>query len=87
VRLIFFAGKVSYQPMADFLSKASALLSYHVAWDAYTGTNYYYAAASLTYTFDAFGGHLGISASYGYGNSETTGNLTNQVKLGLSGKF
>jgi hypothetical protein len=74
-------------PLADFLSKTTALLSYHLDWYAYTGRNYSYAAASVTYTFDALGGHVGVTASYGYGNSETTGNMTNQVKLGLSGKF
>jgi hypothetical protein len=74
-------------PLASFLGNTSALITYHVAWDSYTGRNFSYAAASVTYTFPAFGGHLGVSAAYAYGDSETTGNLTNQVKLGLSGKF
>jgi hypothetical protein len=31
--------------------------------------------------------HFAISASYGYGNSETTANKTSQIKLGLAAKY
>jgi hypothetical protein len=80
----------------------SALVSYHASWDSYSGSNYSWTSASVTYTLDVktlasalllnvdpkkVTGHFGITGSYGYGNSETTGNKTNQVKLGLSAKF
>jgi len=75
------------EPLKTFLAGTSTLITFHESWDSYTGRNFMWAAASITYTFDALSGHFGVSASYGYGNSETTGNLTNQVKLGLSAKF
>jgi hypothetical protein len=46
---------------------------------------------SVSYSFasnpNKFLSHFGLTASYGYGNSEATGNKTNQVKLGLAAKF
>jgi hypothetical protein len=78
------------------LAPWSALISAHTSWDDYTGRNFYWASASVTYTFGtkaqidnakAEAGHIGVTLSYGYGNSETTGNLMSQVKLGLSAKF
>ena len=68
----------------DWLYKISSLITLHEAVDAYTGRNYRWAAVSLTYNIAEY---LGVSASYGYGNSEQTGALTSQAKLGLSGKF
>jgi hypothetical protein len=88
-------GDIAWAPLAPW----SALVSYHASWDEYTGRNFSWTSASITYTFgkiahvdndepkDDKTGHVGLSLSYGYGNSETTGNLTNQVKLGLSVKF
>jgi hypothetical protein len=73
--------------LKGLLSATSSSITFHEAWDAYTGRNYMWVAASLTYTFEALNSHFGISAGYGYGNSEATGTLTNQVKLGLSAKF
>jgi hypothetical protein len=68
----------------DWLYKITSLVTLHEAWDAYTGRYYRWTAVSLTYNVAEY---FGVSASYGYGNSEQTGALMNQVKLGLSGKW
>jgi hypothetical protein len=70
----------------DFLVNSTVLVSNHVSWDVYTGKEYSWTSASLAYTFPKFQ-HLGITLSYGYGNSEASGNRTNQVKLGFAVKF
>jgi hypothetical protein len=76
------------QQFADYLSNVSILATFHEEWDTYTGRNFYWAAVSTTYTFAAFvDKSFGVTVSYGYGNSETTGNLTNQVKLGFSAEW
>jgi hypothetical protein len=59
-------------------------LLYHASDEVYTGRGFSWAQATLTYNLTT---HVGLSASYGYGNSETTGNNTNQIKLGLAGKL
>jgi hypothetical protein len=72
----------------DFLNALSSTVTLHESWDSYTGKNYEWFMASLTYTFKTVEGYaFGVSASYGYGNSEATGALTNQVKLGFSFKL
>lgn len=71
--------------LADFLSNVTVQATYHDDWDAYTGRNFSMVAVSAVYTFPQQ--HFGISASYGHGNSEVTGNLTNQVKMGFAAKF
>jgi hypothetical protein len=68
------------------LATTSALATYHSSSDVYSGREYSWTQASITYSFGN-DGHFGISGSYGYGNSETTGNLTSQFKLGFSAKL
>jgi hypothetical protein len=78
------------QSLRDFLGNTSALITNHESWDQYTGKEYSWTAVSLSYTFPGQNNepsHLGVTASYGYGNSEATGNKTNQVKAGLAVKF
>jgi hypothetical protein len=90
------AGDTAWAPLAPW----SALIAYHSSWNEFTGHNFSWTSTSITYTFGAkrhfdtdkdltptAAAHVGLSLSYGYGNSETTGNLTSQWKLGLSVKF
>jgi hypothetical protein len=69
---------------ADFLAATFATITFHASTDVYSGRDYSWTAVSLTHTFTPY---LGITATYGTGNSEATGNLTRQVKAGLSVKF
>jgi hypothetical protein len=73
-------------PIRTILDRTTVNMTYHASTDAYTGRDYSWALAGLTYNLDSTG-HFGISANYGYGNSETTGNKTSQVKIGLAAKF
>jgi hypothetical protein len=61
-------------------------ITYHASWDTYSGRSYSWLQSVLTYNLDP-GGHVALSAGYGYGNSETTANMTSQFKVGLAGKF
>ncbi|MGO9328505.1 MAG: hypothetical protein ACLQJ0_10360 [Steroidobacteraceae bacterium] len=80
-------GLLTYpQPWRDFLSATFFSASYHVSDDVRTGREYSWALMTLTHNLQS-DGKYGISVSYGIGNSETTGNKTEQFKIGLSGKF
>jgi hypothetical protein len=74
------------EPLKDFFEKAFLTATYHVSEDIYSGRNYSWSLLTLTYNLNSKG-TFGISASYGFGNSEMTGNRTDQVKVGLSGKL
>jgi len=76
--------------LREFLGNTSALITNHESWDTYTGKEYSWTAISVSYTFPGYNNgpsHLGVSTSYGFGNSEATGNVTRQAKLGLAVKF
>jgi hypothetical protein len=73
-----------WEPFTGFWNKTFLTLTYHAAVDTYAERNYYLALGTVTYNIIP---NIGIALSYGYGNSETTGNNTSQIKLGLSGKF
>jgi len=66
------------------LSKMLFTVTYHASNETYTGREFSWVQAGLTYNLTD---HFGLSASYGYGNSEITANNTSQIKLGLSGKL
>jgi hypothetical protein len=68
----------------SILSKMLLTLVYHPSVEVYTGRGLSWAQATLSYNLTT---NFAISASYGYGNSETTGNNTSQAKLGLALKF
>jgi hypothetical protein len=73
-----------------FFGNSSVILTNHESWDQYTGKEYSWTAVSYNYTFpgaDKQPSHLGLSASYGFGNMESSGNFAKQVKLGLAAKF
>jgi hypothetical protein len=70
--------------LADFLAATFATVTYHVSADAYSGREYSWTSVSLSHSFTP---NLGVTASFGSGSSEGTGNLTRQAKLGLSVKF
>jgi hypothetical protein len=74
----------------EFLGSSSLILTNHESWDQYTGKEYAWTAISFNYTFPGLDGqpsHVGLSASYGFGNSDASGNLSKQAKLGLAVKF
>jgi hypothetical protein len=76
----------------DFLTRFALQITNHESWDQFTGKEYSWTATSVTYTFPPLKGwpnapNFGLSASYGFGNSEATGNLTKQVKIGLAAKL
>ena len=74
------------KPLRDFFATTFFTASYHVSDDVRTGREYSWALMTLTHNLQP-DGKYGISVSYGIGNSETTGNKTEQFKIGLSGKF
>ncbi len=61
-------------------------VTYHASWDTYSGRNYSWLQTVFTYNLND-DGNIAASASFGYGNSETTANMTSQIKLGLAGKY
>jgi hypothetical protein len=75
--------------LADVINKTTAILTFHESWDAYTSKNYRWVLASLNYTVPAPNktGSFGVTLSYGYGNSEITGALTSQAKIGFTYKY
>lgn len=68
------------------LKNLSATLTNHESWDVYTNKYYTWNAISVTYTIPQFQA-IGITATYGNGNAEATGNQTNQFKIGVSLKL
>ena len=76
-------GKI-WEPFPGFWERTFATVTYHFAVDTDSGRNYALTMATLAYNVSD---HLTISGSYGYGNSEATGNFQNQFKVGLAAKF
>lgn len=74
------------EPIREFFRDSFLTATYHVSQDIYSGRNYSWSLVTLTHNLDPKG-NFGISVSYGFGNSEMTGNRTDQVKVGLSGKL
>jgi hypothetical protein len=69
-----------------FLSKFVVTVTYHPAYELYSGRSLSWFDASITYNLDP-SGHFGITASYSNGESEDTGRSTDIAKVALSGKF
>jgi hypothetical protein len=90
--VIFNFDPTFLPPQLQFLQKCSVQLTNHESWEQYTGKEYNWSQASFTYTIppptsSPNAPNFGVTASFGYGNSETTGNLTKQVKIGLAAKL
>jgi len=73
-------------PIRWILQQTSVSITYHASWDTYSGRAYSWVQPALTVNLNP-DDHFAISASYGYGNSETTANKTSQIKLGLAAKY
>jgi hypothetical protein len=67
----------------SFIASTSATITNHESWDSYIGKEYSWTMVAFTYTNPDMP-NFGVTATYGYGNSEATGIKTNQVKLGLA---
>jgi hypothetical protein len=69
-----------------FLAKFVVNVTYHPAYELYSGRSLSWFDASITYNLDP-SGHFGITTSYSKGESEDTGRSTDIAKVALSGKF
>jgi hypothetical protein len=90
VQFLLDKNKIPDGPLYNFLSGSSVTVTNHESWDDYSGREYSWTQVAITYTAPAPPGdqlRFGATASYGYGNSEATGNKTNQVKVGLAVKY
>jgi hypothetical protein len=77
---------------AAILQRCSLTLINHESWDEYTGKEYSWSAIALSYTFAPWlkfpnAPSFGLSASFGAGNSEASGNYMKQFKIGLAAKL
>jgi hypothetical protein len=68
----------------QLLSKSFVSLTVHESNDTFSGRNFIWTTLSFNYELQP---HFGITASYGHGNIDTTGNKTDQFKAGLAVKF
>jgi hypothetical protein len=86
IKFWFDTSQISDSSLRGFLDRISASLTLHSSWDIFTGRNYNWFQSALIYNLDERGNYA-LSASYGCGNAELTGNQTSQFKLGLAAKF
>lgn len=70
----------------DFLSHFVGAVTYHWAYEAYSGRKLSWFDASLTYNIDP-DGYFGLTGTYQRGNDENTGVFANVYKLSLTGKI
>ena len=70
----------------NFLSKLNGSLTYHWAYEAYSGKPIDWLQTALTYNIDA-AGHLAVSLTYKRGRDEDTGTFADIYRIGLSGKI
>jgi hypothetical protein len=75
-----------YPGTSDFFSHFVGAVSYHWAYETYSGRGLSLFQSSLTYNFDK-DGYIGLTGSYGRGNDEDTGALSNIYKISLTGKI
>lgn len=86
VALILNFERVYLPKGVGFLKDFAVQFTNHESWDQDTGKEYTWTSVALIYTFPKTP-NFGLSASYGYGNSEATGNQTNQIKAGFAAKL
>jgi hypothetical protein len=93
VLLIFNFDPKNLPPDWIFLKNWSIQLTNHESWDQDSAKQYTWSAVAVNYTFETppnysqMMPHLGVSASFGVGNAELTGNYTKQFKIGLAVKM
>jgi hypothetical protein len=75
-----------YPGTSEFFSHFFGSVTYHWAYETYSGRGLSWFDASLTYNIDK-DGHFGITGSYQKGNDENTGRLTDIYKISLTGKI
>jgi hypothetical protein len=98
--LIFGFVRAYLPPSLGFMENCSIQLTNHESWDQDSGKEYVWSAVAINYTFDnpttnpkqaphddTQVPHFGLSASFGVGNAELTGNFTKQFKIGLAVKM
>jgi hypothetical protein len=76
--------------LKDVLGNMSLQIINHESWDTLSQRGYTWSSIALNYTIPGQNNqpsHFGMSLTYGYGNSEGSGNKTSQVRLGLTAKF
>ncbi|WP_426436028.1 hypothetical protein [Bradyrhizobium genosp. P] len=85
-------GNLAPGDLASMLQRLSLTLTNHESWDQYTGREFSWSSIALGYTFAPWlqfpnAPSFGLSASFGVGNSEATGNYMKQFKIGLAAKL
>lgn len=72
--------------LRDVVAPMTLSLTYHAAADLFSGRASYSTQEVFTYNFGKHN-NFGVSLSYGYGDSEATGNRISQIKIGFAAKF
>ncbi len=75
-----------YPGTSDFFSHFAGSVSYHWAYEAYSGRGLSLFQSSLTYNLDK-DGYIGLTGSYGRGHDEDTGARSDIYKISLTGKI
>jgi hypothetical protein len=70
----------------NFLSRVNANLTYHWAYETYSGKPIEWFQAGITYNIDD-AGHLALTTTYKRGRDEDTGTFANIYRIGLTGKI
>jgi hypothetical protein len=70
----------------DFLSHFVGSVTYHWAYETYSGRRLSWFDTSLTYNIDS-DGYFGLTGTYQRGNDENTGVFANIYKISLTGKI
>jgi hypothetical protein len=87
---LFNVDKGSLPQGAEFIGNMSLQVTNHESWDTLSHRGYTWSSLALNYTIpgaDKQPSHFGVSATYGYGNAESNGNKTSQIKLSLTAKY
>ncbi|MGY3487879.1 hypothetical protein ACVW1C_005762 [Bradyrhizobium sp. USDA 4011] len=70
----------------NFLSRMNANLTYHWAYETYSGRPIDWLQAAITYNIDD-AGHFAVAATYKRGRDEDTGSFSHIYRIGLTGKI
>jgi hypothetical protein len=86
LKLWVYSDNITDQVLRKIAQRTTITVTYHASTNVYSGRSYSWLQPVLTYNLTD-DGNFALSASYGYGNAEATGNMTSQIKLGLAAKF